>query len=81
MTDKAHFAIIAGELAPGARVTDEQFSKIPDLDVEMKKYISTDTGVFRVTSEGEVGGVTKTIRCIVEFKSGKFSYLRWWEED
>ena len=31
MTDKAHFAIIAGELAPGARVTDEQFSKIPDL--------------------------------------------------
>ena len=31
MTDKAHFAIIAGELAPGSRVSDEQFSKIPDL--------------------------------------------------
>ncbi len=31
MTDKAHYAVIAGELAPGARVSDEQFSKIPDL--------------------------------------------------
>ena len=27
----AHYAVIAGELAPGARVSDEQFSKIPDL--------------------------------------------------
>jgi hypothetical protein len=31
MTDKAHYAVVAGELAPGARVSDEQFSKIPDL--------------------------------------------------
>jgi hypothetical protein len=31
MTKKAHYAVVAGELAPGARVTDEQFSKIPDL--------------------------------------------------
>ena len=31
MTDKTHYAVIAGELAPGARVSDEQFSKIPDL--------------------------------------------------
>jgi hypothetical protein len=31
MTKKAHYAVIAGELAPGARVSDEQFSKIPDL--------------------------------------------------
>lgn len=31
MTNKAHYAVVAGELAPGARVTDEQFSKIPDL--------------------------------------------------
>lgn len=29
--NKAHYAVIAGELAPGARVSDEQFSKIPDL--------------------------------------------------
>ena len=27
----AHYAIIAGELAPGSRVSNEQFSKIPDL--------------------------------------------------
>ncbi len=31
MTEKAHYAIVAGELAPGARVSDAQFSKIPDL--------------------------------------------------
>lgn len=31
MTNKAHYAVISGELAPGARVSDEQFSKIPDL--------------------------------------------------
>lgn len=31
MTKKAHFAVVAGELAAGARVSDEQFSKIPDI--------------------------------------------------
>ncbi|MCP4312325.1 MAG: hypothetical protein GY790_13755 [Bacteroidetes bacterium] len=31
MTNKAHYAVVAGELAPGSRVSDEQFSKIPDL--------------------------------------------------
>jgi hypothetical protein len=31
MTNKAHYAVIAGELAPGARVSDEKLSKIPDL--------------------------------------------------
>ncbi len=31
MTKKAHYAVIAGELAPGSRVSDEKFSKIPDL--------------------------------------------------
>lgn len=31
MTNKAHYAVVAGELAPGARVSDEKFSRIPDL--------------------------------------------------
>lgn len=31
MTQKAHYAVVAGELAPGARVSDAQFAKIPDL--------------------------------------------------
>jgi hypothetical protein len=31
MMEKAHYAVVAGELAPGARVSDAQFSKIPDL--------------------------------------------------
>lgn len=31
MTKKAHFAVAMGELAPGSKVSDEKFSKIPDL--------------------------------------------------
>ena len=31
MTKKAHYAVAAGELAPGSRVSDAKFSKIPDL--------------------------------------------------
>lgn len=31
MTNKAHYAVVAGELAPGTRVSDEKFSRIPDL--------------------------------------------------
>ena len=31
MTNKTHYAVIAGELAPGTKVSDEKFSKIPDL--------------------------------------------------
>jgi hypothetical protein len=31
MTNKAHYAVVAGELAPDARISDEKFSKIPDL--------------------------------------------------
>jgi len=31
MTKKAHYAVAAGDLAPGSRVSDAQFSKIPDL--------------------------------------------------
>jgi len=31
MMPKAHYAIVAGELAPDARISDELFSKIPDL--------------------------------------------------
>ena len=31
MIQKAHYAVVAGELAPGARISDEKFSKIPDI--------------------------------------------------
>jgi hypothetical protein len=31
MTNKAHYAVVAGELAPGARLSDEKYSRIPDL--------------------------------------------------
>ena len=31
MTKKAHYAVVAGELAPGSKVSDKQLSKIPDL--------------------------------------------------
>jgi len=31
MTNKTHYAVVSGELAPVSRISDEQFSKIPDL--------------------------------------------------
>ncbi len=31
MTDKTHFLVIAGDLAPGSRVSDDKFSQVPDL--------------------------------------------------
>jgi len=31
MTETAHYAVVAGELAPGSRVSDIKFSKVPDL--------------------------------------------------
>lgn len=31
MTNKAHYAVIAGELAPGSKIPDAQLTKIPDL--------------------------------------------------
>ena len=31
MTNKAHYAVVAGELAPGARISDEKYSRIPNL--------------------------------------------------
>lgn len=31
MTKKAHYAVVAGELALGARVSDDKYSRIPDL--------------------------------------------------
>jgi hypothetical protein len=31
MTKKAHYAVVAGELAPDTRVTDEKYSRVPDL--------------------------------------------------
>ena len=31
MTKMAHYAVVAGELAAGARVSDEKYSRIPDL--------------------------------------------------
>jgi len=31
MTKKAHYAVVAGELAPDTRVSDEKYSRVPDL--------------------------------------------------
>lgn len=31
MTDKAHYAVVAGELAPGSKIPDKQLTQIPDL--------------------------------------------------
>lgn len=50
MTIKAHYAVIAGELAPGSRVSDVQFSKIPDLiraSFQAVNRLMPDTGKLK----------------------------------
>ena len=50
MTKKAHYAVIAGELAPGAKVSDEQFSKIPDLiraSFQAVNRMAPDAGILK----------------------------------
>ena len=50
------------------------------LSGDVSRYISTDSKIFRVTSVGEVGGVTRRIWCIVEYVNGNMNILRWREE-
>ena len=54
--------------------------RIPDLDPAVKKYITTDSKIYRVHSVGDVSGVRREVWSIVEFSGRKLRVLRWWEE-
>lgn len=55
--------------------------RVPDMAPDVKNYITTVSGIYRITSRGEVGGVTKKVWCIAEFSKDDLNILRWREED
>lgn len=57
------------------------YARIPGLDEEMKNYVVTVSTIYKVTSVGEVHGVTRKINCVGSFVRGGFKYLRWWEDE
>lgn len=58
----------------------DDFCSRLDLSAAVKKYITTESGIYRVTSTGESGGVRRTVWGIVEFTGGTMRILRWREE-
>ena len=47
------------------------------LSDKLKEIFTTNSAVFRITSSGEVEGVSKKITCVVNRNSGKILY--WYE--
>jgi general secretion pathway protein K len=61
----------------------EEFLARMQLPGTLKKYITTDSKIYRITSVGTVHGVDREVWCIVEYDSKKRSMniLRWREQD
>ncbi len=49
------------------------------LPVALKKYITTDSKIYRINATGNVGGVTRTIQCIGRYDGKRLNVLRWVE--
>jgi len=57
-------------------------NRVADIDPSFQEYLSYVSGVYEVTSAGEVHGVRKTIWCVVEFDSqAKKLKIRSWSEE
>lgn len=56
------------------------FRRIPELDPVIKDRITTGSKIYRITSEGIVGGVSRKVWCVGAFNNGRFEALRWWEQ-
>lgn len=65
---------------------EDLFGRVPDLVPDVRPYVTTDeSAICRVTSVGQVHGVTRSISCVAEFAgTGKrlvVNIRRWAEED
>ena len=54
--------------------------RVPGLNPEVKKYISTDSSIYRVKSVGEVGGVKRVMWCIMKRSGQSLDIVQWREE-
>ena len=71
----------------GSRKQDTSFkspedlvARIPELGAGIKDWVTTASGIYRITSVGNVGGVRFEIWCIVQRGDSDFTVLRWREE-
>ena len=56
------------------------FARIPELDSAVRKYVTTDSTIYRITCVGTVHGVSRKIWCIAQFSGGEMTILRWREQ-
>ena len=66
------------EANPFLNVND-LFARIPDMDMALKRYVTTSSKIYRITAIGEVSGVRREIWTIVRHSKKKLTYLRWTE--
>ncbi len=50
------------------------------LPAELKKYITTDSKIYRITARGNVAGVNRTIQCVGHYDGKRLNVLRWIED-
>jgi len=60
---------------------NDLFARIPDLSPTLRRYVTTSSRIYRITSVAEVGGVRKKVWCIVRHGNKQLTYLRWKEEE
>lgn len=68
----------------GFETAGELLAMVPDFPphaVDLCSFGFEESGIFRITSTGDLNGVLRTIWCIVRFSGGQFTVLRWREDD
>ncbi len=59
----------------------DMLRRIPGLNPGIAQQLTTDSQIFRITSIGTVGGVSRRLWGIVEYRNKTLTVLRWREED
>jgi hypothetical protein len=55
-------------------------ARIPDVSPEVRSHVTVGSSIYRITSVGRVGGVTRRVWCIAERQQEQLRFLRWREE-
>ena len=60
---------------------EDFMSRIPEVDPAVRNMITTQSSIYRVTSTGEINGITRSLWCIVSFSGRNMTILRWRDDD